>query len=59
MTRAQELAQEIKGNDEWNLELLKELCELADMSEEWELADGESFESVAFKAAEKLGVEII
>ena len=59
MTRAQELAQEIKGNDEWNLDQLKELCELADMSEEWESADGESFESVAFKAAEKLGVEII
>lgn len=59
MTRAQELAQEIKGNDEWDLELLKELCELADMSEEWESADGESFESIAFKAAEKLGVEII
>ena len=59
MTRVQELAQEIKGNDEWDLELLKELCELADMSEEWESADGESFESVAFKAAEKLGVEII
>ena len=59
MTRAQELALEIKGNDECNLELLKALCELADMSEEWESADGESFESVAFKAAEKLGVEII
>ena len=59
MTRAQELAQEIKANDEWNLDQLKELCELADMSEEWESADGESFESVAFKAAEKLGVEII
>ena len=59
MTRAQELAQEIKANDEWNLDQLKELCELADMSEEWEAADGESFESVAFKAAEKLGVEIM
>ena len=59
MTRAQELAQEIRSSQEWDLDQLKELCELADMAEEWEVADGETFEQVAFAAAEKLGVEIL
>lgn len=54
-----ELAQKIRKSDTWDYDLLKKLCELADMSEEWENADGESFESVAIKAAEKLGVEIL
>lgn len=59
MTRANELAEIIRNADTWNLEALAELCELADMTEEWEAADGETFESVAYAAAEKLGVEII
>lgn len=59
MTRERELAQEIKAKDEWDFDQLAELCELAGMSEEWEAADGETFEQVAFKAAEKLGVEIM
>lgn len=59
MTREQELAEEIRSSQEWDLDQLKELCELAGMSEEWESADGETFEQVAFKAAEKLGVEIM
>lgn len=59
MTREHELAEEIRNNQEWDLDKLKELCELADMAAEWEAADGENFESVAFKAAEKLGVEIM
>ena len=59
MTREQELAAEIRSSQEWDLDQLAELCELAGMSEEWEAADGETFEQVAFKAAEKLGVEIM
>ena len=51
-------AKEIKEMGTWDMELLEELCEAADMLEEWNAADGETFESVAFKAAEKLGVEI-
>ena len=31
----------------------------AGLADEWEEADGESFEAVLFKAAEALGVEII
>lgn len=59
MTREQELAQEIRGNQEWDLDQLQELCELAGMAEEWAAADSETFEQVAFAAAEKLGVEIL
>ena len=57
-TRAQEIAQELNNSQEWNDALLAELCELADMTAEWESADGESFEDVVYAAAEKLGVEI-
>lgn len=59
MNRAQELATEIRKSHEWDLDQLAELCELADMTAEWEAADGETFEQVAFQAAEKLGVEIV
>lgn len=57
--RAFELAEMIRNSDTWDMEALAELCELADMEEEWNEADGETFESVAYAAAEKLGVEII
>lgn len=59
MTREQELAAEIRSSQEWDFDQLRELCELADMESEWESADGETFEQVAFRAAEKLGVEIM
>lgn len=58
MTRAYEIAKELNESGEWILELCKELCDLADMSDEWEEADGESFEAVVYAAAEKLDVEI-
>ena len=35
-----------------------ELCERAGMSEEWEAADGDTFESVVYAAAEKFGIQI-
>ena len=35
-----------------------ELCERAGMSEEWEAADSDTFESVVYAAAEKLGIQI-
>lgn len=57
--RAAELAEIIRNSATWDYEALAELCALADMSDEWNEADGESFESVAYAAAEKLGVEII
>lgn len=58
MNRAYEIATEINNSNEWSAELLAELCELAGLSKEWEEADGETFETIAYKAAEILGVEI-
>lgn len=50
---------EIRAQNTWNSESLKELCDAADMSQEWNEADGETFEAVVFAAAKKLGVEIM
>lgn len=55
---AVELAERIREADEWNAEDLAELCEMAGLEKEWQEADGETFEQVAYKAAEILGVEI-
>lgn len=55
----EELAAEIRDTPEWDADLLRELCYRADMLDEWCDADDETSESVAFAAAEKLGVEII
>lgn len=57
--RAHEVASEIRKYREWYIDMLKELCYLADMDDEWNNADGETFEQVAFAAAKKLGVELI
>ena len=59
MTKAIEVAEKIRSMDTWDEELCAELCELAGMPEEWENADGDTFESVLYAATEKLGVEII
>lgn len=53
-----ELAKIIRESDEWNLNALAELCERAGLLEEWNESDGDTFESVAYRAAEILGVEI-
>ena len=57
-TEAQELAAKIAAADTWNESDCKKLCELAGMLDEWNAADGETFETVVYNAAEKLGVEI-
>lgn len=59
MRNVQEIAEEIRNSETWDNNLLSELCEAAGMAEEWNSADGETFEAVACKAAEKLGVEIM
>jgi len=48
----------INDSETWNIADLERLCELAGMEKEWYESDGESFESVAYAAAKKLGVEI-
>ena len=54
----EELAKEIRELGEWDTDLLRDLCWRAGIIEEWEEAE-DNFEEVAFKAAEKLGVEIL
>lgn len=57
-TEAMEIAVCIRTADTWDEADLAELCSLAGLKDEWNEADGETFEAVAFKAAELLGVEI-
>lgn len=59
MRSASEISAEIRSMDTWNRDLLAELCEAAGMSKEWAESDGDSFETVVFAAAKKLGVEIL
>lgn len=56
--RANEIANELRSSGEWDFELIEELCEIAGLKEEWNNSDGETFEDVAYKAAEILGVDI-
>ena len=57
MENAKEMIKTQSGN-EWEMEACVELCEMAGMSEEWEAADSDTFESVVYAAAEKLGIQI-
>lgn len=54
-----ELAERIRNSEEWIEEDVRALCEAAGMGAEFEAADGETFESVVFAAADALGVEIL
>ena len=56
----QELAAKIRAAKTW-VEVegeLRALCEAAGMEDEYKAADGDSFEAVMYKAAERLGVEV-
>lgn len=53
-----ELAKRIYEADQWIDEDIEELVERAGLKDEYDAADAETFESVIFKAAEVLGVEI-
>lgn len=55
---AEQIAERIRTADEWNADDCRDLCELAGLEDGWEEADGETFESVVYRAAEILGVEI-
>lgn len=55
----QVIAERIRSKDYWDMGSCIELCKLAGQEEEFNNADGETFESVLFEAAERLGVEII
>ena len=58
MKRAKEIERLLNSQDTWDLELLKELCELAGLEEEWQESDGDNFETAIYKAAEILGIDI-
>ena len=53
-----ELAKKISEATEWIEEDIVELVERAGIKDEYEAADGDTFESVIYKAVEVLGVEI-
>lgn len=53
-----ELAKKIADATEWNETDILELVKRAGLEDEYEAADGDTFESVIYKAAEVLGVEI-
>lgn len=59
MYNVKELAEKIRNSGEWVPEDCAALCEAAGLEKEWAEADGETFEAVLYKAAEKLKVEII
>lgn len=54
----EELAELIKGSNEWDYRACEELCGRAGFEGEWDDANGENFENVVEKAADSLGVEI-
>ena len=54
----QQLAEKIRNSSTWDYDDLTELCRRAELESEWENADGEKFESIAYRAAKILGVEI-
>ena len=55
---AVEIAAKIREADTWDADNCRDLCELAGIADEWDAADGETFEDVVYKAANILGVEI-
>lgn len=57
---ATELAEAIRDAHDWESceDECKRLCEMAGLSEEWENADGETFEGVLDRAADKLHVRL-
>lgn len=44
----------MKNFDMWDMDKARDICCRAGMEKEWIAADGETFESVIFAAAEKL-----
>ncbi len=60
MTHIERVAMAIRDSNCWDevKEDLDVLCEAAGLAQEWESADGENFEKVIEKAAERLQVQI-
>ena len=58
MRNIDEIVNKIKNADTWDFEACAELCAAAGLSEDWENADGDTFENVVYRAAAILNVEI-
>ena len=58
IAEAVEVAARIRESSTWDGDACRELCDLAGLADEWDAADGETFEDVVYKAANILGVEI-
>lgn len=56
---ATKIAEALRSADTWDMDLARELCETAGMAEAFDAADGDSFEEIILRAADKLGVEIL
>lgn len=54
-----DLAKKIRNSDEWKLDDIRALCDAAGMLDEFDAADGETFESVVYAAAKKLHIDVI
>ena len=59
MTELTILAKRIQQSQEWNLEDIKELINYAGLEDEWDKADADEAESIIYKAADMLGVEVL
>lgn len=53
-----ELEKAFNDSDTWDTELLNILADMADMKQEWIAADGETFETVVYSMANKIGIKI-
>ncbi len=54
-----DLAKKIRNSDEWDLDDIRDLCDAAGMLDEFDAADGETFEAVVYAAAKKLHIDVI
>lgn len=58
IVRSKEIEKILNSQDTWNMDLLEELCGIAGIIDEWKESNGDNFESVAYKAAKILNIEI-
>mgnify|MGYP004501566285 FL=1 len=56
---AAKIADALRSAGTWDMGLARELCEMAGMAEAFDAADGDIFEEIILRAADKLGVEVI
>ncbi len=58
MAEAQEVAERIRSSETWNDQDARELRRLAGMEQDYQNADGDTFEAIIYAAADVLHVAI-